>query len=85
MYEKLTTKTLVLYEIYFLYESRIFKYYFHTLYIIRKKYDPPLHSFCLERQKSIDFKPITKCNVKNIKSILFILNRIYLFFHITFF
>ena len=32
MYEKLTTKTLVLYEIYFLYESGIFKYYFHTLY-----------------------------------------------------
>jgi hypothetical protein len=32
MYEKLTTKTLVLYEIYFLYETRVFKYYFHTLY-----------------------------------------------------
>jgi len=34
MYEKLITKTLVLYEIYFLYESGIFKNYFHTLYEI---------------------------------------------------
>ena len=32
MYEKLITKTLVLYERYFLNESGIFKYYFHTLY-----------------------------------------------------
>jgi len=50
MYEKLITKTLVLYEIYFLYESGIFKNYFHTLYEISttrdlKYYDPHAKRF----------------------------------------
>ena len=47
MYEKLITKTLVLYEIYFLYESGIFKNYFHTLYEISTTHNNNIKYFLI--------------------------------------